>query len=336
MWRAEWDPFDPQASDPAGCKLHGVFAAFSALGVEAEPVVYSDGTIDGVRRRLLDLDGVLVWVNPIEQGRDRSQLDRLLREVSAAGVWVSAHPDVIGRMATKHVLVETKDLSWGTETRLYRTAAELRAELPGRLEAHCPLVLKQERGMGGHGVWKVELDGGPRSVLVQHAAEPGGAQRLSLDDFLDRCEPYFDGGGSIVEQPFQTRLTDGMIRAYLSHDEVVGFTHQFPRGLMPPGSDGRPSTKLFEPAAEPRYAALRARLEAEWVPELQQTVGVTKDALPVIWDADFLFGPRTPAGADTYVLCEINASSTFSFPEFAMSTVARAAIDRIEERTSRA
>jgi hypothetical protein len=33
----------------------------------------------------------------------------------------------------------------------------------------------------------------------------------------------------------------------------------------------------------------------------------------VIWDADFLHGLN-----DDYVLCEINASSTFSFPEFAM------------------
>jgi uncharacterized protein DUF6815 len=49
----------------------------------------------------------------------------------------------------------------------------------------------------------------------------------------------------------------------------------------------------------------------------------------VIWDADFLYGPKTTAGNDTYVLCEINASSTFAFPEHAMPIVARAAIERI-------
>ena len=54
------------------CRLHGVFAAFAALGVEAEPVVYSDDSVDAVREQLLGLDGVLVWVNPIEQGLDRS------------------------------------------------------------------------------------------------------------------------------------------------------------------------------------------------------------------------------------------------------------------------
>ena len=62
-----------------------MFAAFAELGVAAEPVVYSDDAVDAVREQLLGLDGVLVWVNPIEQGRDRSQLDPLLREAAARG-----------------------------------------------------------------------------------------------------------------------------------------------------------------------------------------------------------------------------------------------------------
>ena len=51
----------------------------------------------------------------------------------------------------------------------------------------------------------------------------------------------------------------------------------------------------------------------------------------MIWDIDYLYGDRTASGADTYVLCEINASSTFAFPEHAMPAVARAALDRIRE-----
>jgi hypothetical protein len=93
------------------CRLRGVFAAFAELGVAAEAVVYADDEAEAVREQLLELDGVLVWVNPIEQGLDRSKLDRLLREVAASGVWVSAHPDVILKMATKKVLVDTKEMS---------------------------------------------------------------------------------------------------------------------------------------------------------------------------------------------------------------------------------
>lgn len=335
LWRAEWDPVVPGATPIAErCKLRGVFAAFAALGVEAVPVVYSDDAVGAVRGQLLGLDGVLVWVNPVEEGRDRSRLDPLLREAGRAGVWVSAHPDVVLKMGTKGVLFDTRHMSWSTEIRLYRTAAELRAQLPSRLAERRPLVLKQHRGMGGDGVWRVELDSrsdGPPHVVVQHAAQESVPETLPLDEFLRRCERYFDGTGMLVEQPYQARLVEGMIRAYLTHARVVGFTHQFPRGLMPPGPDARPTTKLFEPPEEPKYASLRARLETEWLPELQQAVGIPTRSLPVIWDADFLFGPKTASGNDTYVLCEINVSSTFTFPEFAMPTVAQAAVNRIEE-----
>ena len=122
LWRAEWDPPQAGTAIPESSKLRGVFAAFAALGVQAEPVVYSDQTVDAVRQQLLALDGVLVWVNPVEQGLDRSQLDPLLREVAEAGVWVSAHPDVILRMGTKEVLVDTASMSWSAETHLYRHA----------------------------------------------------------------------------------------------------------------------------------------------------------------------------------------------------------------------
>jgi hypothetical protein len=316
---------DTSAPDVDTCRLRGVFAAFSALGVNAEPVVFSDETIAEVRAQLLGLDGVLVWVNPIEQGRDRAKLDPLLREAADAGVWVSAHPDVILKMGTKEVLADTQDLSWGSETHLYRSAAELEQQLPARLAAGGPLVLKQNRGMGGNGVWRVELVDAD-AVLVQHAASESVPETLTLRDFVRRCEAYFVGNGLMVEQPFQPRLADGMIRAYLTHGEVVGFTHQYPRGLMPPGADDRPTAKLFEPPSEPRYGDLRVRLESEWVPQMQEILGIETHSLPVIWDADFLFGPN-----DTYVLCEINVSSTFSFPEFAMITVAQAAMSRIRD-----
>ena len=64
-------------------------------------------------------------------------------------------------------------------------------------------------------------------------------------------------------------------------------------------------------------------------------IAIDARSLPVIWDIDFLYGPKSAEGEDTYVLCEINASSTFAFPEFAMPTVAQAALDHIGEHPSR-
>jgi Domain of unknown function (DUF6815) len=338
LWRSEWDRPVEGRSIVESCKLRGVFRAFQALGVTAEPVIYSDDRVEVVRDQLLRLDGVLVWVNPVEQGRDRSKLDPLLREVVDAGVWVSAHPDVISRMATKQVLVETRQMSWGTDTKVHRTAEELRRDLPARLAVRSALVLKQQRGMGGNGVWKVESGDpsvdGDTMLRVQHAARGSVPEQLSLDEFVTRCAPYFVGDGSLVEQPYQERLREGLLRVYLTHDQVVGFAHQYAQGLMPPADVPRASpAKVFELPSAPAFGGLRGRMESEWVPQMQGILNLHTHSLPVIWDADFLYGPKTSSGHDTYVLCEVNASSTFAFPEHAMPAVARAAIQRIQERT---
>ena len=73
-------------------------------------------------------------------------------------------------------------------------------------------------------------------------------------------------------------------------------------------------------------------MESRGCPSSSGSSTSTRTSLPVIWDADFLYGPKAAAGDDTYVLCEINASSTFAFPEHAMPAVARAALDRIAAR----
>ncbi len=66
-------------------------------------------------------------------------------------------------------------------------------------------------------------------------------------------------------------------------------------------------------------------MEAEWTPQMMQLFDIYRESLPIIWDADFLYGPRDATGQDTYVLCEINVSSVFPFPEQAASEIARLA-----------
>jgi hypothetical protein len=80
----------------------------------------------------------------------------------------------------------------------------------------------------------------------------------------------------------------------------------------------------------PAYQDLRAQAETEWVPQMTQILGIDAHELPVIWDADFLYGPKTPAGQDTYVLCEINASAVWPFPPAAAPVIATAAFARVQ------
>ena len=315
-----------------------LFAALTAVGLEAEPVVFSEEVADETREQLLRLDGVLVWVDPISGGRDRSRLDPLLREVAASGVWVSAHPDVILKMGVKQVLYRTRGLGWGTDTRLYATPAEFRAGFPEAL-AGGPRVLKQNRGNGGNGVWKVALAGGApgipgpdAAVEALHALRGSRIEPMRLSEIMDRCETYFAGGGCLVDQPFQPRLPDGMIRCYLSHATVVGYGHQLIKALLPPPPQSAgpeaaaPGPRIMHPPEAEPFQALRRSLEREWVPGLQRLLDIDTASLPVLWDADFLYGPRTAAGEDTYVLCEINVSAVAPFPDSAIEPVARDAL----------
>lgn len=70
-------------------------------------------------------------------------------------------------------------------------------------------------------------------------------------------------------------------------------------------------------------------MESEWTPQMMQLLGIERERLPIIWDADFLFGPRNAAGEDSYVLCEINVSSVMPVPDQAPVEIARLAKERL-------
>jgi hypothetical protein len=324
---------------PSSTRLASIFAALNTVGIEAEPAVYADDMAEEVREQILRLDAVLVWVDPIVNGRNRSVLDELLLEVSGRGVWVSTHPNVILKMGVKEVLHRTKHLGWGTDTHLYRDLRSLNDDFPPRLQSTGPRVLKQNRGNGGQGVWKVELQtpflSNATRVQVLHALRGSVPEELPLGDFLRRCEVYFDAGGCIIDQPFQPRLPEGMIRCYMSGDKVAGFGHQLIKALIPPPPGGpdspeaQPGPRIMHPADAPAFQALRAQMENDWTPQLRRVLDIDSSSLPVLWDADFLYGPRTASGDDTYVLCEINVSSVIPFPEQAPAAVARLGLARL-------
>jgi uncharacterized protein DUF6815 len=338
LWRGDHQA--RREATPSNSRLYRVFDALAALGVQAEPAVYADDMVDEVRAQLLAVDGVLVWADPLSEGRNRVVLDAMLREVASRGIWVSAHPDVILKMGVKQVLYRTKHLGWGTDTHLYGTASEFHAEFPRRLQSAGPRVLKQNRGNGGQGVWKVELvSPTPREdavIRVLHARRGSLPEVLTLGDFMNRCQSYFAAEGCIVDQPFQPRLPDGMIRCYIGADKVVGFGHQLIKALIPPPPEGpdsesaQPGPRIMHAASAPPFQALKTKMESEWTPQMMQALAIESRSLPVIWDADFLYGPRAASGDDTYVLCEINVSSVFPFPEQAPSEIARLALARLQ------
>ena len=336
VWRGDREA--RRTATPQNNRFHRIFEELAAAGLNPEPAVFDEEFADEVLDQLLEVDAVLVWVNPLDDGKTRAVLDPLLRRVAEAGRFVSAHPDVILKMGVKEVLYETRHIGWGVDTHLYRTAAEFREAFLPRLRAEGPRVLKQNRGNAGQGIWKVELaetpPGGPTFVQVLEARRGSVPETLDLADFIARCESYFAENGCLVDQPYQSRLPDGMVRCYMSGDRVVGFGHQLIKALVTPsaGSDSEasePGPRIMHPASAEPFQTLRTRMEEEWTPAMMSTLDIEARSLPIIWDADFLYGPPDTSGNDTYVLCEINVSSVFAIPDEAPAEIARAMVSRL-------
>jgi hypothetical protein len=345
------DYADRANATTANNRFADLFGAFAAEGLHAEPAVYHDDFCAEVRDQLMHVDAVLVWVNPIQDGRNRSILDSMLREVAAAGIFVSAHPEIILKLGTKDVLYRTREIGWGSDTHLYDSIEQMRQGLPERLAIGKARVLKQYRGNGGVGVWKVQLPMGdftsaergsvapPQSemiVRVRHAKRGCSEEEITLNEFFARCAEYFLADGRMVDQEYQERLTEGMVRCYLVHEKVAGFGHQAINALYPtpsgapPTEAPQPGRRLYHPPTKPEFQALKQKVEHEWVPALQQLLEIGTESLPVLWDCDFLLGPKEESGEDTYVLCEINVSSVAPYPESAVPYIVHATAARIQ------
>jgi hypothetical protein len=311
-----------ERADPAESRFAALFAALQAAGLRAEPAVWNDDFADEVRAQLLRCAAVLVWCNPIEGGRRRDGLDAVLHEVTAAGVFVSAHPEAVQRLGTKDVLLATRDTPFGSDVHRIDSPAQLAAQLPQRLQQG-PRVLKQHWGHSGIGVWRVEAAGGPL-MTVRHAQRGSVEETLDLAALLERLAPCFEpqAGGHLIDQAWQPGLAEGMVRAYLCEDRVVGFGHQAINALHP--HEPQPGPRLYHGPEIPALQGLKQRLQSQWVEWLLRCTGLRRDHLPLLWDCDFFYGTATAAEPERWVLCEINVSSVSPFPPSAISPLVAA------------
>jgi hypothetical protein len=165
-------------------------------------------------------------------------------------------------------------------------------------------------------------------VRVLDATEDA-SEELTLAAFLARCAEYFEDG-CVIDQPFQARLTEGVVRCYMAGDRCAGFGHQKVKALVDdPAARAEAGRRLYTCKADPRFQRLRRLMEDEWTPQLVTLLDIARRDLPMIWDADFMLGPPGADGTDGYVLGEINVSSVFPIPEEAPAQIARRVADRL-------
>lgn len=277
-------------------------------GCSVKSVSYNDSRKDEFADELAKFNAALVWVNPDEQGGDRSGLDALLLDAAKKGVYVSTHPEVILKIGTKKVLYTTKDMDWGGDVRLYADYEDFQKRFLASMDGK--RVLKQYRGSSGRGIFKIDLDdwGG---VCVVPATAPADERIFTKDEFHKEFSKYFENGGMLINQEWYSGITNGMVRCYITGSKVSGFGYQESIALCP----WPVSRRFYFSENCGLFQDLRYIMETKWIPELQQIHSIADEMMPLLWDIDlFINDVNTTRTEKKYSLCEINVSCVSPFP----------------------
>jgi hypothetical protein len=319
-------------------KYRELASAFLSKGFDVQSVLYNDKWVDTLYSDLLNFDAVLVWVNPIEQGKDRRKLDSLLVELSNNGCFVSTHPEVIVKIGTKDVLYKTQDIGWVGKTELYATYNDFVARFQESLHKSGTRVIKQYRGNGGNGVYKILKGSSADEVVVIHAKNGNDAKSFSWKEFYTQFKPYFLGNGLLIDQEWNDHLTNGMVRCYLSGNKVAGYGYQEINALYSlPTQEAKtylpPSKRYYFTQHCGLFSDLKDIMEKTWVPQLQKSLAIADEQMPVIWDADFFINrSNSDTAVGKYSLCEINVSCVSPFPPSAIEFILEEVTHRLNQR----
>lgn len=314
-------------------KYKKLTAHFIEEGFEVGSVLYHDTIAGKLAKELSKYNAILVWVNPIEQQGDRKMLDALLMKLSTQGCFVSAHPDAILKMGTKEVLYRTRKTEFGGDTKLYHSFDDFKERF---LKEHPGIrILKQYRGNGGDGVFKIDTtELNNNRITITHAKNGDKEKQVSIDDFFKMFESYFSTNTMLIDQEWNLNIVNGMVRCYLSGSKVTGFGYQEINALYPITEKNpvfkRPSPRFYFSEDCGLFNDLRKIMENSWIEELQEITGISNEMLPVIWDADFFINKiNTENTSEKYTLCEINVSCVSPFPESSIPYIAEEVKKRI-------
>lgn len=89
-------------------------------------------------------------------------------------------------------------MGWGGDIRKYTSSEDFQKEFPNALKVSGIRVLKQYRGNGGNGVFKIVLKGNDTYSLT-HAAVGSEEQILSGTELNNFFHKFFLNGGLIID-----------------------------------------------------------------------------------------------------------------------------------------
>jgi len=301
---------------------------FNEKGFAVDSVLYHDSISDKLETDLLKYDAILVWINPIEQGGDRTILDALLMKLSDRGRFVSSHPDTILKIGTKEILYKVRETEFGGDTKLYESFKDFKERF---LKSQKGIrILKQYRGNGGDGVFKIDATNFKNDrIAVTHAKTGDEEKLMTANDFFSSFKSYFNNNRMLIDQEWNSNIINGMVRCYLSGSKVTGFGYQEINALYP---SKKPGQRFYFSEDCGLFRDLRNIMENDWVSQLQKITGLGNERLPVIWDADFFINKiNTEKTNEKYSLCEINVSCVSPFPESSIPYIVEEVKNRINK-----
>lgn len=317
-------------------KYKKLAACFIERGFTVDSVLYHDSISEKLEIELLKYAAILVWVNPIEQGGNRNTLDALLTKLSAQGCFISAHPDTILKLGTKEILYEVRETEFGGDVKLYRDSKDFEEKFLAAKELTGMRILKQYRGNGGNGVFKIDTSHIKNNkISVTHAQSGDKEELMTPDKFFSTFRYYFNDNGMLIDQAWNPNIINGMVRCYLCGTKVTGFGYQEVNALYPVvnGVYKKPGQRFYYSENCGLFQDLRQVMENNWVPQLQQITGIKNERLPVIWDADFFINTiNSEKTSEKYSLCEINTSCVSPFPESSIPYIVEETNKRIKDR----
>ncbi len=215
-------------------KYKKLAAHFLEKGFAVDSILYHNSISGKLEKELLNYDAILVWVNPIEQGSDRQILDALLIKLAEQGRFVSAHPDTILKMGTKEILYKVRETEFGGDTKLYNSFKDFKERFLVSNELTGTRILKQYRGNGGSGVFKIDTGNlNDNRIAVTHAKNGDEETQMTVDDFFLSFESYFHNNSMLIDQEWNANIINGMVRCYLCGSRVTGFGYQEINALYP-------------------------------------------------------------------------------------------------------
>jgi len=122
------------------------------------------------------------------------------------------------------------------------------------------------------------------------------------------CKKYLDGeNGQLVDQKFLPRIVEGEVRVFMIGSQPMELIHKKPAegGISATMSSGAKYVKY--PPDDAKFALLMSKFKAD-LPNLMKSLDLEGQPLPLIWTADFILGPKTADGQDTFFVGEFNCS----------------------------